>query len=651
MTRALDPFLAAQTSRISFTVSNPVSAPLEPVSGLLAGAAEVDLTPPPGLPKAGYSRNARTGVGFRGRLRARILHLRAGAASVAIVQCDLLGGSSVLQRLIAASVASRTDVPLAGVFIGATHTHGAPGQFLGTDLYNGFASNRPGFDPAWTAFLVDQISAGVIAAVESRRPARLAVGSSEVWGLTRNRSLSAHVQNVERVDKRVAPQRAYASIDPRLHLLRVDALDPTPDDPTPNDPAPDDPAPEGEFEPLAAMVVFGVHGTGIPMRNSVYNADLWAYVYESLSSHLGSGVIVGALQGTHADVAPALRPGRAGDVEAARIGRGIGTAAASLFDELASALSSEVELAAGLREVDLTRSTSIDGVALAARPALGAALIAGAFENETPVVHRIPPFRAGVPKPHSPTDPHGGKWVIGSRWLQPLVMPLRRFPRVLPVQVVRIGSALLVGLPFEITVDAGRRIAHAVAPDGDGVIVSSVANEYAGYCTTPEEYTRQHYEGGHTLYGAHTNDFLAAHAAQLARDVEASGGMASDVLTERTFDLQAHRYLPAPTGSTEAARRAGAARFVDVTAEQDAYWEQGWHDAPPGDLRWHEPLVRVEWSVDGEDWQTLVDDGSCALEVRHAGGDRYLVRWHGPELRDGRQYRFVVRGLPLASFS
>jgi neutral ceramidase len=630
------PFPTVETSRISFTATNPVSPPLEPVAGLLAGAAEVDLTPPPGLPKAGYSRNARTGVGFRGRLRARILHLRAGAASVAIVQCDLLGGSSVLQRLIAAAVAERTDVPLAGVFIGATHTHGAPGQFLGTDLYNGFASNRPGFDPAWTGFLIDQIGAGVVAAVESRRPARLAVGSTEVWGLTRNRSLSAHVQNVERTDKRIAPQRAYASINPRLHLLRVDALDP---------------ASDGGFEPLAATVVFGVHGTGIPMRNSVYNADLWAYVYESLSSHIGPGAVVGALQGTHADVAPALRPGRAGDIEAARIGRGIGTAAAALFDELADDLSSEVDLAAGLREVDLSTSNSLDGITLASRPALGAALIAGAFENETPVVHRIPPFRAGMPKPHSPADPHGGKWVIGSRWLQPLMMPLRRFPRVLPVQVVRIGSALLVGLPFEITVDAGRRIARAVSPDGDGVIVSSVANEYAGYCTTLEEYTRQHYEGGHTLYGPHTSDFLAAHAAKLAQEVGASGGMVSDVLAERTFDLQAHRYLPAPTGSTKTAQRAGAARFIDVTADQDAYWEQGWHDAPPGDLRWHEPLARVEWSAAGADWQTLVDDASCALEIRHAGGTRYLVRWHGPELRDGRQYRFVVRGLPLAPFS
>ncbi|TQS44928.1 neutral/alkaline non-lysosomal ceramidase N-terminal domain-containing protein [Cryptosporangium phraense] len=596
-----------------FTLATP-EIRREPVEGLLAGAAEVDITPPPGLPKAGYSRNARTGVGYRGRLRARVLHLQTGTTALAIVQCDLLGGSAVLQRAVAAA----TGFPLAGLFLGATHTHGAPGQFLGTDLYNGFASNRPGFDPVWTKFLVAQISEGLTRAVDTRRPARLAVGATEVWGLTRNRSLPAHVRNPV-PDQRTAPQRAYAAVNPRLHLLRVDGTD---------------------GDPLAALVVFGVHGTGLPMSNSVYNADLWAYVYEELQARLGPAPVVGALQGTHADVAPALRPGRAGDVEAARIGRGIGAAAADLWATLEPELRDDPALGAGFREA---------GTEALPTPALGAALIAGAYENETPVVHRIPPFRAGTPKPHSATDPHGAKWVLGSRWLQPVVMPARRFPRTLPVQVLRIGSTLLVGQPFEITVDAGRRVASAVtaATGLDDVVVTSVANEYAGYCTTPEEYSRQHYEGGHTLYGPGTAKFLAAQAAELAAAV-GDDDMITEAPIQRTFDLPARRYWPERSDALVDPRPAGPARFVDVTADQDAYWEQGWYDAPPGDLTWNEPIARVERAPG---WETLIDDSSCALEVRYAGKNRYLVRWHAPELRDDREYRFVVRGLALRPFN
>src|SRR5215467_4418915 len=126
-------FTGSTEHRARFSIASMPPRDLESVDHLLAGAAEVDITPPPGMPKAGYSANAHDGTGFRSRLRARVLHLRSGEASVALVQCDLLGGSAVLQHLVARAVAETTDVPLAGVFIGATHTHAGPGQFLGSD--------------------------------------------------------------------------------------------------------------------------------------------------------------------------------------------------------------------------------------------------------------------------------------------------------------------------------------------------------------------------------------------------------------------------------------------------------------------------------------------------------------------------------------
>jgi len=154
VTTPLRPFVNGRTRRARFSVRPPAPPALPEVEGLLAGAAVADLTPPPGMPKAGYSANAQDGQGFRTRLRARVVHLRAGRRSVALVQCDLLGGSSVVQHLVAQAIAERTDVPLAGLMIGATHTHAGPGQFLGTDFYNHHASNRAGFDPAWTGALV-----------------------------------------------------------------------------------------------------------------------------------------------------------------------------------------------------------------------------------------------------------------------------------------------------------------------------------------------------------------------------------------------------------------------------------------------------------------------------------------------------------------
>ena len=63
------------------------------------------------MPKAGHSPNAQTGTGFRTRLRAHVLHLRSGTTSIALVQCDLLAGSAIVQQLVAAALAD-TDVRL-----------------------------------------------------------------------------------------------------------------------------------------------------------------------------------------------------------------------------------------------------------------------------------------------------------------------------------------------------------------------------------------------------------------------------------------------------------------------------------------------------------------------------------------------------------
>jgi neutral ceramidase len=651
----LAPFLDGGATRARFEVRTTTPSPLEHVEGLLAGAAQRDITPPPGLPKAGYSSNAHDGSGFRTRLRARVVHLRSGTTSLAIVQCDLLGGSSVLQHLVAQRIAGCTDIPLAGLMIGATHTHAGPGQFLGTDFYNRFASNRAGFDPRWAQFLVERISEAVIEAFDTRAPARMAFGRSEVWGLTRNRSLDPYVHNETVQDVRQEPQRKYVAVNPFLELLRVDRLV------------------DGSSEPLAAAVVFSVHGTGVSQHAHEYHADLWAYLVGELGDRVeelsGTRPVVGAIEGTHADVAPNLRPGLAGHLEAQRVGRGIGAEAAALWDALGSQLTDQVVLGAGLREVDLDSSSAVDGIALPDRAAVGAALVAGATENTTPILHLLPPFRAGSPKSFGRSGPQGEKWVLGSRLLQPAILPRKSFPRVLPVQVLRVGPVTLVGLPFEVTTESGRRIVAAVG-DATGaaegrVVVTSVANEYSGYVTTAEEYTRQFYEGGHTLYGPNTLAFLSAHAARLAVQVQRDG-VVSEPMAVRTWDTKVRHYLARPSTSTARRRVLGPAVFVDPTATEDGFWELRWRDLPPGDLDWHEPLVRVEADDDRDAgaWRLArhlgrrVDDQGWELEITHLGeapGDssgtvhEYRVRWFDPELRAGRRHRFVLldnRGRP-----
>jgi neutral ceramidase len=75
--------------------------------------------------------------------------------------------------------------------------------------------------------------------------------------------------------------------------------------------------------------------------------------------------------------------------------------------------------------------------------------------------------------------------------------------RVLPFQLLQLGDLAVIALPFEITTVAGHRLKEIVRQKLGikYVALTSLANEYAHYVTTPEEYAMQGYEGGSNLFG------------------------------------------------------------------------------------------------------------------------------------------------------
>ena len=78
-------------------------------------------------------------------------------------------------------------------------------------------------------------------------------------------------------------------------------------------------------------------------------------------------------------------------------------------------------------------------------------------------------------------------------------------PEILPLQIITIGQLAVIGVPFECTTVAGRRIRKTVAdvlqPGVKHVVIAGLANAYGGYCTTREEFAHQNYEGASTEFG------------------------------------------------------------------------------------------------------------------------------------------------------
>lgn len=94
-------------------------------------------------------------------------------------------------------------------------------------------------------------------------------------------------------------------------------------------------------------------------------------------------------------------------------------------------------------------------------------------------------------------------------------------PSVLPVQIFIIGDLAVIGLPWEVTTVAARRIRAAVLDvlEDSGVnyaVIAGLTNGYVHYLTTREEYSAQQYEGASTIFGPWTQDAVQQELVRLA---------------------------------------------------------------------------------------------------------------------------------------
>lgn len=648
--KTLDQWLGFDTHVLEF--KRKPASPWQGDGQFWVGAAAADITPPPGIPKGGYASWARTGEGFRTRLKARAFYLKdARGSALLILQVDLHAGSTLLREQVAQAVAAVTDIPQHAVCLTCTHTHSGPGQFIESNFYNDFTSNRPGFDPVLFEWLCERLVAAALQAWRTRRPGRIAVGKREIVGFSRNRSWVPHRSN-----KNVAPPTddvaaRFREVNPNLYMLRLDARNSA-----------------GEYQPLAALSSFSIHGTAVPRYETTYNGDLWAYLERELEWYMRSQQALewepvhGACQGTHGDVAPAVEEGSPGFPEARRIGLGLAQQARQLFDTLTPKLRDDLTLGAGLKQVDCYQNPSIGDICLASRPVVGNALVAGAYENYTPVLYHSPFFGPGLGSARfgESVDEQGAKRRLAGP-LQPLLLEREQFPHQILFQTLRIGDFWLLAVPFEVTTEAGRRMRQAVEevlPANADTWVTSLANGYTGYVTTAEEYAKQHYEGGHTLYGPNTNAFIAAHLQALAQQVADTDSVFDGPMRWR-FELKSRRYFPQVSGIPVARRQVSAPSWHAATGtEQESYWAFSWRDTDPASIGFDTPLLSIETINEKGQWQVLVlegrpvDDEGYDLAVmqqmpkeggaqKDGKGWQYEGRWYLTEIPAGR-YRFRV---------
>jgi len=623
-------------------------------TGLMAGAAKADITPPPGMPLGGYSLMANYSKGFRTRLYAHVLYLKpASGRGVALVQCDFLAGSLLLNHRVAELVAKETDIGIDGLLIAGTHTHSGPGNFFDTNFYNNYASNASGFNPEYFDYLSKQIANAVIRAFKEKRPAKIATGKIQLGDATRNRSIKSYYANKNIAAKTPHPD-IFEAINPDLYLIRVDVLDK-----------------DGQYYPLAAFSSFSIHGTTLPADNNLYNGDVFAYIEREVENGIKNNYKISwepvhaAFNGTHGDNSPNYKVQNF--VESRRIGTFIGQKALDLFRSMDEKLKDKATIKFAAKEIDLYSESCIDGTCLCERPVVGSALAAGADDGPS-ILSSLPWIRQGSPRWFFKNFCQGNKRTLGGPG-QYLVLPKKDFPHQLFLQTIQIDDFLLIPLPFETTTESGVRIAAQCKDkiasedkkDIQSFFVISVANGYYGYVTTPEEYGIQRYEGGHTLYGPQTQPFLGKQVGKLALEM-GQNKIGNNFPEKWSYKLKAKRFYASKVKNGTERKADSYPAFVDAATSDEPYWSFIWEDLPPHMILWGQTLVKIEESEDGITWKQVIlkgqplDDSGCDIavilnEVINKGRTGiYETRWYNPLAKPaggkGNYYRFVI--LPQA---
>jgi neutral ceramidase len=503
-----------------------------------------------GLPLQGMADSNQISTGVDGPLYARafIVTDQDTGHSVAIVVADIWSGTrrvkdAVVRRL---SALHRSPFGEENLLLAGTHTHSAPGGYSGMLLYD---YTDGGVDDATVECIVQGCVNAIEMAQANLAPGRLYLNRGEVADCGRNRSPQAYVCNPQ-----AERDRYGADTDRQMLLLKFVNVDKS-----------------GEERPVGALSWYAIHPTDYGQKNTLISGDNKGYASALFEAAMGTDpdspqTFVAAFANANCgDVSGSVELGHIPDgvhdrEQAEKHGRQQFEVARELFDGAAEEVTGPVDYRH--TRVDFSQVQIEDGGNRTWPAALGVSFAAGSSEDSVPVpnmgVHEGMAVSNLTEAESVLTEAVrvGLSTVVGVNAIQyarasrereghlpkpVVVMPgiehPPAVPQILPVQLLRIGTLAVLGIPGELTTMAGRRLRESIleALSAAGVrslALGTYANEYSQYVTTIEEYGSQQYEGASTLFGPHTLAAYQQVAAGLAAAIVS--GTAADAGPEPT---------------------------------------------------------------------------------------------------------------------
>ncbi len=492
-----------------------LSPPASAAPKLQVGVGRADITPPTGYYMMGWVRSDGVIIGQNTRLWARVIVLRRGGSKVALVSEDLNGIPGGMMDQAARRV---HDLGFSerNVLDSASHTHAAPTGFYNFPTYNSVFMTIKSptsfdltgkLDPQLYSFEVRQLAQAIRRANADLGPGKLGWGEVSIDHLTKNRSLEAHLYDhgihLPYGKGKVSedPKGRLHTIDPGANVLRVDKII------------------GGRDVPVGMWSTFANHGTVNHYQFTYYNED-----HHGAATHLverairrkgdvpkGQDVVDAYGNTDEGDQSSGLD--KWGPAQADHVGTVEARKFMAAWRQAGSHMDRTPTLARRWTRMCFCGQQTPAGP-VANKGVFGQAEFTGSEEGRGPLYDET---RVPFEGDHLPV----GAGAQGDKIQTPIPLNV---PRAVPLMALQVGDRMVVSVPGEMTEEMGRRVRHAVerAAAGHGVVravISGLANEYADYFTTPEEYDAQHYEGAATVYGRASSVALQETLVQLTRDL------------------------------------------------------------------------------------------------------------------------------------
>jgi neutral ceramidase len=427
---------------------NPMSS-----TALHVGFATIDVTPPLGLPMAGYGQRVGVADGVEDPLTVRAVAFRdpRSGGAAALLSTDLVAyAPRTIERfraLLRADTALGIDPD--AVIATVTHTHSAPAYHEMFRTYQQDLPAEPEGSVAWGDALPHRMHEAVRAALTGARPATLRVGSVRV-------DLAVHRRLIDPFGEvRLAPHPEGLH-DPEVVVVRADD------------------AVSGER--IGTLVNYACHPVVLCEDNLRYSGDYVASLLGALEADGGDAIFFNGACGN-------VNPGRRGN-HAVKRAMGEALAAAVLAADLPAVEADGVQAHARLVGVPLRHqpAEAFGAYVRAAEAALALHGDDGGFEGQR-LADEVRRARAMAARVEQRRERFADRVRDGA-------LEVRQ-------QVVRVGPLAFATLPGETFVELGLDLKRRSGIPH--LVVVGYADEAIGYVPTSAAYA----EGGYEVTSSH----------------------------------------------------------------------------------------------------------------------------------------------------